>query len=372
VKKFHILFFFINVLLVGVVFSSPNAKCIISTGVGEASIIRDYASAKMEAFARAKWDALEKALGTQIDVKSVMENFKLLDEVIIKDVKGFIKDVKIIKEENFGDYVRITIKGCVYPQKAEKALSILTKNTAFNVILLVQDGNKIELDEMNPITTEIINIFNEQGFEVYDFASQLDINPHKLERIISQKRFISLRNILSRSLAGATIIGKVKFIHRAKASQDIGYGVSSPFNIVLAQAQYYFLIKDKGRIRILASGTVSAKGMALNDEDAKNKAMISLAPKLADDIMKKIDKYLASKRKVIILNVKGVRSVSQNFDIKSEIQKLPWVKSIKDIGIGKFKIEYLENPVYLVNALESILGYEVEDFSLTKIIVKIQ
>ncbi|RMD46835.1 MAG: hypothetical protein D6834_01860, partial [Aquificota bacterium] len=120
--------------------SSPkNLRCISSTGTGEASITTDYASAKMEAFARAKWDALEKALGTQVNVKSVVENFKLLDEVITKDVKGFIRNVKIINEENYGDYVRITIKGCVYPQQAEKALSLLTKNTAFNVLLIVQD-----------------------------------------------------------------------------------------------------------------------------------------------------------------------------------------------------------------------------------------
>ncbi len=347
-----------------------SVRCIRSTGVGEAAVIRDYSSAKMEAFARAKWDAVEKALGTDIQVKSVLENFKMLDEVILKDVKGFIKDVKIVDEKNFGDAVQITIEGCVYPREAEKALSLLSRSTAFNVLLVVQKDGNIELDEMNPVTTNLINIFNEQGFEVYDFAGNPDIDPYKVERAISQKRFITLRSIFSRNLAGATIIGKIKFIPKTKGGQSIGYGIKSPFNVILAQAQYYLLIKDKGKIRILASGSVKAKGTAPNVEEAENKAMESLSEVLADDILKKIDKYLASRKKVVTLQVEGVRSISENFEIKSEIQKLPWVKSIKDVGTGKFKVEYLENPVYLANAMESILGYEVRYFSPTKIVIK--
>jgi len=141
-----------------------------------------------------------------------------------------------------------------------------------------------------------------------------------------------LRSIFSRNLAGATIIGKIKFIPKTKGGQSIGYGIKSPFNVVLAQAQYYLLIKDKGKMRILASGSVKAKGTAPNVEEAENKAMESLSEVLADDILKKIDKYLASRKKVVTLQVEGVRSISENFEIKSEIQKLPWVKSIKDVG----------------------------------------
>ncbi len=347
-----------------------SIRCIKSRGVGEAAVLRDYSSAKMEAFARAKWDAVEKALGTNIQVKSVLENFKMLDEVILKDVRGFIRDVKILDEKNFGDAVQITVEGCVYPEEAERALSLLSRNTAFNVVLVVQRDRTVELDEMNPVTTNLINILNEQGFEVYDFAGDPNIDPYKVEKAISQKRFITLRSIFSKNLAGATIIGKIRFIPKTRGGQDIGYGIKSAFNVVLAQAQYYLLVKDNGRIRILASGSVKAKGTAPNIEEAENRAMESLSEILADDILKKIDKYLASKRKVVTVQFEGVKSISENFEIKSEIQKLPWVKSVQDIGKGKFKVEYLENPVYLANALESILGYTVGYFSPTKITVR--
>ncbi|RMA92536.1 hypothetical protein [Hydrogenothermus marinus] len=367
-------FYILNLLIILLISNSIYAKhikCKWQEGIGEASIIKDYSSAKMEACARAKWDALEKALGTQINVKSVIENFKLLDEVITKDVKGFITDVKIIKEENLGDAVRVTIKGCVYPQKAEKALSLISRNTMFNVIFIVQDRNNIELDDMNPVNVELINTLTQQGFEVYDFASDPDINPYEIENIISQRRFISLRRLLTRSLAKITIIGKIRFIYRTKAGQNIGYELYSPFNIILAQAQYYLLMKDKGRIRILSSGNVSAKGISSIDEYAKNKALESLAPKLADDILNKIQRYMISKRKFIIVYVKDIKSVSKNFEIKSNLQKLPWVKSVEDLGIGKFRVEYLENPIYLANALESIYGYKILTFSPTRIIINL-
>ena len=373
-RKILILFvsFVIHTLFLQNSYAFPKAKCIPSTGTGEAAITTDYASAKMEAFARAKWDALEKALGTQVSVKSVVENFKLLDEVITKDVKGFIDNVKIIDEKNYGDSVAVTIKGCVYPQKAEKALSLISRNTAFNVLLITQDRNRITLDEMNPVTADLINILNEQGFEVYDFASQPGIDPYKIERAIASKRFITLRHLLSKSLAGATIVGKIVFLYQSKAGQNIGYGISSPFNVVNAQAQYYLLVKDRGRIRILASGSVSAKGTGMNDDFAKNKAMKALAPKLADDILQKIDRYLKAKRKVVTVIVEGIDSVSKNFDFKQQLQKLVWVKSVEDLGVGRFRVEYLEKPVYLANAIESILGYKIEEFTPTKIKVSLK
>jgi hypothetical protein len=95
--------------------------------------------------------------------------------------------------------------------------------------------------------------------------------------------------------------------------------------------------------------------------------MKELSPKLADDILQKIYKYMNLKRKIITVEFDGIKSVSQNFEIKEQLQKLAWVKSVEDIGIGKFKVEYFENPIYLANAIESILHYRIEEFSPIKI-----
>ncbi len=348
--------------------SKIEVRCIESLGVGEASVVGgDRASAKMEAFARAKWDAIEKALGVTTSVKTIVQNFRLLDEVIRNEVGGFIRDVKILNEENFADMVRIKIKGCVYPKEAEKALSFISRDTAFSVMIITKRPGQVEFDEMNPVTTELINILNQQGFKVYDFAGNPNINPYDIENIIAQRRFIALRAYMSRVLSGAIIVGKVELIPSTKSGQDIGYGIKAPFNVVTARLNYYLLAKDRQGLRIIASGSLSTMGRALNIDDAGYRAMETLARKLGSDIMGKLERYMASKRKIVTITVKGVKSTNQNFAIKEKLQRVPWVQLVEDLGLGKFRVSYLENTVYLANAIERIPELKLIRFSPTEI-----
>ena len=120
-------------------------KCTMAKGTGEAEVIKtNITEAKREATSRAKWDAIDKVLGTQTSVKSVTENFALLDEVITNDVQGFISDFKIINEADFGDAYQVEISGCVYPKAAEKALSVLSRDSSFTVMLLVDEKGKVK------------------------------------------------------------------------------------------------------------------------------------------------------------------------------------------------------------------------------------
>ncbi len=350
-----------------------GVKCIPSTGIGEASVIDgDFASAKAEALARAKWDAIEKALGVTTSVKTIVHNFKLLDEVIKNEVGGFIKDVKVLKEETYADMVRVKVTGCVYPKEAEKAISLISRDTAFSVIILTDDQGRVELDEMNPVTTELVNILNQQGFKVYDFAGDPNVNPYDIEKIISQRRFILLRAYMSRVLSGAMIVGKVKLIPSTRMGQDIGYGIRATFNVVTARLTYYLLTWDGTGVRIVASGSLSAQGRGINIEDAKFKAMEALARRLGGDIVGKLDRFLAYKRKVVSVEVKGVRSTEDNFRIKGRLQRIPWVESVEDVGIGRFRVVYLDNTVYLANAIERIPELRLINFTPTEIYAELR
>ncbi|RLJ70413.1 lectin-like protein [Hydrogenivirga caldilitoris] len=345
-----------------------QVKCIESVGVGEASVIGgDRASAKAEALARAKWDAIEKALGVTTSVKTIVQNFQLLDEVIKNQVGGFIKDVKVLQEENFADMVRVKVRGCVYPEEAERALSLISSDTAFSVMVIVKNPSGVELDEMNPVTTELVNILNQQGFKVYDFAGNPNVNPYDVEQIVAQKRFILLRAYMSRALSGAMVVGKVELVPSTQTGQDIGYGIRATFNVVTARLNYYLLARDADGLRIVASGSLSAMGRAPNLQDANYKAMEALAQKLGSDIMGKIERYRASKKKVVTVVVKGVKSTSQNFEIKEKLQRVPWVESVEDLGLGKFKVTYLENTVYLANAIERMPELKLIRFSPTEV-----
>lgn len=351
--------------------ATETPKCIPAIGVGEAMITKDYLSAKSEAIMRAKWDAIEKALGTDIQVKDIVENFKLLDEVILKDIKGFIKDMKIVKEENFGNFIRVYIKTCVYPKKAEETLALLTRETAISILFLIEDKGQIYIDKSNPLIISLTKELLNQGFQIYDLSKSRKISPKNIKSSIDSRNLSYLEYILKKSLSKALVIGKVNFITLSKAGQNIGYGIKSSLYFIRAYANYYIFIKNKEYVKILASGIVSSKGFGFTEEAAKQKALLRLSELLTNEIMRNLNKYTLFKYNVITLIVEDVYSVSENFKIKEKLQKLPWVKSVVDLGIGKFKVEYLENPIYLANALENNLHYKVKEFSPTKIVIEV-
>lgn len=352
-------------------FSAP--QCINTKGTGEADIIgNDKAAAKREAISRAKWDAIDKALGTQTSVKSVTENFALLDEVITNDVQGFIENLKVLSAEEVGNTFIAQISGCVYPKAAEKALSVISKDSSFSVLILLSEKDNIKFEEMNPVNTGVIKGLIEQGFTVNNVAAMPDLNPEFFSKIVKEKKFGELSGFISKNLSGAAIIGQIEINRSVNKGEDIGYGLASVFHITTAQIQYYMLAKDNetGNMKIIAANTLSEKGRALNERDSELKAMKSLAEKVNVDLISNINNYLKFKETKVTLEVEGVRSVEENFRIKEKLQKIAWVKEVNDLGKGKFLIIFQENSIYLANSIDAMDMLKVESFSPLKIKAK--
>ncbi|MCX7769702.1 MAG: hypothetical protein N2202_01310, partial [Proteobacteria bacterium] len=75
-----------------------QVKCVISEG--EAVINKnDTFSAKAEAIARAKWNAIENIVGVEVKAQSVVQNMVLVDEAVSKEIKGVIESYKVLGEE---------------------------------------------------------------------------------------------------------------------------------------------------------------------------------------------------------------------------------------------------------------------------------
>jgi hypothetical protein len=98
--------------------------------------------------------------------------------------------------------------------------------------------------------------------------------------------------------------------------------------------------------------------------------MEALAKRLGADIVGKLEKYRASKKKVVTVTVKGVKSTKVNFRIKEKLQRVPWVESVEDLGLGRFKVNYLENTVYLANAVERIPELKLVSFNATEVVAR--
>ncbi len=344
-------------ILFGVSIAS-ELPCILSVGEGEAVIGDNFQTAETEAIQMAKWNAIEKALGIKTKTKTVVENYRLLDEVVIKEIKGFITDVQIISEQKTDKTVKLKIKGCVYPEKAQKLLSLLTKNTSISILFFPEDINKVEFNTLN---TVVIKFLTEQGFNVVEIKNNL---------VYSEKDFTHLKKIALQNLSGAMVLGKIRIIPVTLKGQYIGYGLHSPFYVLKAVAEYRLLVKDKKDFKVLFSDIVSAQGMGANLDIAKHKALEKLGVKLSNDLLQKLNDYLQFRENKLTLVVENVYSFKKNFEIKAQLQKLPWVKSVKDIDFGKFEVIYYENPVYFAYSLQNSLGYKIKKYSPTLIVVE--
>lgn len=81
-------------------------KCVQTEG--EAAIVAgDIPSAKTEAVARAKWNAIEQTVGTEVKAGSIIQDFTLVDEIIKTQVGGVVKSYKVLSQDNRADTVLV-------------------------------------------------------------------------------------------------------------------------------------------------------------------------------------------------------------------------------------------------------------------------
>ena len=120
--------------------AGPSEKTVVATG--EAAVRGSGPEAlqlaKEEAINRAQRRAIEMGVGTIIDSETMVENFQLLDDNILSQVKGYITGYKMMKDNKGEDGVySVTIEATV-------ALAHLEKDVrALNIIKAKKDNPRI-------------------------------------------------------------------------------------------------------------------------------------------------------------------------------------------------------------------------------------
>jgi len=164
------------------------------------------------------------------------------------------------------------------------------------------------------------------------------------------------------------LIGKVDYTVSTKKGQDIGYGISMPFNNVTARLTYRMISKNaSGNMVILEAGTEQGKGLASSVEDAAAESLQDLAKKLTPTILDKVGKHLKGVTKRVEVKVNGITDLRDNFAIKEDLQNLAWVTEVEEKGLGEFTVGYPENPIYLANSLSQKDNFQLQSFTPTQI-----
>ena len=342
-------------------------KCVQTAG--EAVIVgNDIPSAKTEAVARAKWAAIEEAVGMEVKAGSIVQDFTLVDEIIKTQVGGVVKSYKLLSQENRGDTVTVRIDACVEPQKAQEAVSALALNNAVAVFLPAKKPSARETDqyeETNILSETLIGKLTDQGYRVVDVAPTHAADAAEIEKAVKSGSTLTVRSLMYKFLSNVIIIGKIDYAVSTKKGEDVGYGLSMPFNNVPVRITYRIVARNSrtGNMEILTAGSDQARGIAGSVEDAAARGMEELAAKLSTVILDKIASFVRGNVKKVAIRVSGVSDLDTNQEIKGILQQIVWVTEVEEKRMGEFVVGYPENSLYLANSLRQKGRFRIADFT---------
>ncbi|MBM4272446.1 MAG: hypothetical protein FJ139_09890 [Deltaproteobacteria bacterium] len=365
-RKFHITLLFLLIIPLFTPAGFCQEKCVNTEG--EAVIVNnDIPSAKTEAIARAKWAAIEQTVGTEVKAQSFVQNFTLVEDVIKTQVGGFVKRYNVLDETTKTDTILVKIRACVEPTKARQAVSALALNNSIAVFIPARKPGKKgdEFEETNILSENLIGKLTDQNYKVVDVAPTQAIDALEIEKAVKNGSTLAVRSMMYKFLSNVIIIGKIDYTISTKKGEDIGYGLSMPFNNVTVRLTYRIVAKNNttGNMEVLTAGTENGKGLANNVEDAAAEALKDLAEKLTPKILDKVASYIQGNVKKISIKVSGVKDLDTNMEVKNTLQSIVWVTEVEDKGMGEFIVSYPENTIYLANSIKQKGNFNVVNFS---------
>ncbi|MBP7230346.1 MAG: hypothetical protein KBA28_00310 [Syntrophaceae bacterium] len=364
-KIFSLLLFF---LLLNFTAGDANAQIKCVNADGEAIILnRDTPSAKMEAVARAKWTAIEQVVGTEVKAQSFVQNFALVEDVIKTQSGGVVKSYKIIDEKIKEDLINIKINACVEPSQAREAVSSLGLNNSIALFIPARKPGRYgdEFEENNILSETLVSKILEQGYKVVDVAPTHAVDAMEIERAMRSGSTLSLRSMMYKFLSNLIIIGKVDYTISTKKGENIGYGLSMPFNNVTVRLTYRILAKNNktGSMEVLHAGTEQAKALANSTEDAAAQAMKELAENLTPTLLDKIGQFIQGNTKKVAVGISGVSDLDTVLEVKSILQSIVWVSAVEEKTMGAFVVSYPENTLYLANSIQQKGNFKLVQFT---------
>ena len=374
-KKYSFLLCLAVILCWSINDARSQEKC-VNTEAEAAIINNDIPSARLEAIARAKWSAIEQVVGTEIKAQSFVQNFTLVEDVIKTKAGGIVKSFKVIDQKNTADSVNVRINACVEPASAREAVSQLGLNNSIAIFIPARKPGRSgdEFEETNILSETLIGKLAEQSYKVVDVAPTNTLDASVIENAVRSGNSMTVRSMMYKFLSNLIIIGKVDYTISTKKGENIGYGLSMPFNNVTVRLNYRIIAKNNktGNMEILTTGVEQAKGLANNVEDATAEAMKELASNLTPAILDKVGQYIKGNTKKVSIKVNGVNDVDTVLAIKQVLQSIVWVSEVEEKQMGDFVVSYPENTLYLANSINQKGSFKVVNFSPYSLVLDYQ
>ena len=369
--------------------SSVGAETRCVETAGSAAVIgNDVASARTEAAARAKWSAIEQAVGVEVRSQTLVQNSMLLDDLVSQKAKGTISSFKILSEQQEGGLYNMTLNSCVEPAKAAETLASLALNQSVAVFVPARKPHEVlesrtsavnagvrssqstvkssdEQDETNIFSETLIGKLVDQGFTVTDIAPTQAADAEAVEKAMKSGNFLTVRSLIGKFLSNLLLIGKVDYTVSQRKGDDIGYDLEMPFNKVTVRLSYRLLSREpeSGKMLILGAGTSEAVGTAPSVEDAAAKGLETLSDKVIPGLLDKFAKHVKGSTRKVSIKVEGLDQVATAIDLRQLLAGVTWVSDVEAVGLDEFLISYPENSIYLANSLSRHPKLKVVEYS---------
>jgi len=324
----------------------------------------------MEAVARAKWHAIEQTLGVDVKAGSYVSDFALVEDVMKTQVGGSIKKFRILSTTEKDGVLTARINACVEPKKAQEAIaSELALNSSIAIFIPARKPQEVTgedvYEETNILSENLIGRLTEQHYRVVDVAPTHALAAAEIEKAMRSGSTLAVRSMLYKFLSNMAVIGRTDYTVSTKKGEDIGYGLSMPFNNVTVRLTYRMVARNNktGNMEILSAGTEQGKGIRNSVEDAAAAALKDVADKVTPKILDKAAQYLQGNVKRIRVKIAGVKDIETNIDIKGILQKIVWVSEVEELKLGEFIVAYPENSVYLANSIKQKGNFTVDNFT---------
>lgn len=361
---------------------AAESKCIDAQG--EATIVNgDTPSARIEAIARARWYAVEEAVGVQIRASTLVQDMQLVDDTISRKVSGFISSHKVLSEETVASVIKVKINACVEPEKATEAVASLGRNKSVSVFVPARKPRVVdagegggaakgdrtrttdEQEESNIFSENLIGRLAETGYTVTDIAPAHIVDAEAVEKALKSGNFMSIRSVFYKTLSNLMLLGKVDYTVSQRRGDDIGYGAENPFNRVTVRLTYRLISRspETGQFVILGAGTAESQGIATSVEDAASRGLQALADKTIPSIMDKLAKHIKGITRKIRVRVIGPTNVGSTLNFKQMLADVAWVTDVEAVGLNEYAVSYPENTLYLANSLARDSRLKVSEFA---------
>ncbi len=344
---------------------------------GEAAVVLDdVPSARLEAIARARWEAVERVAGVEIKSSTFIDNFALLDDAIIKRANGVITQSAVLSEGRTGDVFTARIRSTVAPAPARSVLSAMARNRAIAVYLPARFPDH-SMRDSHALAETLISRLTRDGYDVIDLADhEFGVSPQQLDAALARDDFTSMRSVLYRYLTNVVLVGTVGLVHSAKRGDNDSLG-RLQFDIVTARVDYRLVGgDDTGLRRILSSGHESAKGTGAGATSAAEHALERLASQDPDSaatvMLEEIRRTVKAKTGRVRVSIDGVSSLGADQSVRETLQAIAWVTRIESERMGEYVVDYPEQSLYLAASLGHKPGFYVKDFTPSSITARFQ